>query len=210
MLDSGLLVLTAVLILLPFISEVSAFGFTVKKQIEEVKKELKQNIKDETQSIRNEIVALGISNRLTSNVVLQTGLPNPPPDSELAEIKDQITKVLDQFHEQRGIRDLPILHPDVSENTIYVFQQRYLVEREIKRIWSTRVRNGNFYRYPPFSRMVEDLVRFEIITPNLGGSLKEVFAVASSVVHGDEPSKEKSSFLKEVGTGILATLSKIR
>jgi hypothetical protein len=39
--DTGLLAIAAILILLPFISEISAFGFTVKKQIEEAKKELK-------------------------------------------------------------------------------------------------------------------------------------------------------------------------
>ncbi len=208
--DIGLLGFTVVLILLPFISEISAFGFTIKKQLEEVKKELRQDIKDETQSIRNEILAIGISNKLTSNVVLQTGLPNPPPDNELAEIRNQITEVLRQFQEQRGMRDLPPLHVDVSPNTIFAFQQRYLVEREIKRIWSTRIKNGDFYRYPPFSRMVEDLVRFELITSNLGGSLKEVFSVASSAVDGDEPSLEKISFLQEVAPDILATLNSIR
>ena len=208
--DAGLLAFFAVLILLPFISEVSAFGVTVKKQIEEVKKELNQNIKDEIQVIRNDIVALGISNRLTSNVVFQAGLPNPPPDSALSEIKDQIAEMLKEFQQQRGIRELPIREGVVSENAVFAFQQRYQVERELKRIWSTRVKYGDFSRYPPFQRMVDDLVQYELITPYLGRSLKEVYAIASSAVHGDEPSQEKVDFLKVVAPEIIGTLGSIQ
>jgi hypothetical protein len=208
--DLGLLGLVAVLILLPFVSEISAFGFTVKKEIEEAKRELKQDIRDETQSIRSEITAIGIANSLTSNVYFQTGIPNPPPDSALADVRDQIAEILRQFREERGLREATRPHADVPPNTILAFQQRYLIEREVKRIWGTRVRNSDSGRYPPFARMVDDLIRYELITSNLGGSLREVFAVASSAIHGDEPSQEKIDFLREVAPGITATLSSIR
>lgn len=207
--DIGLIGLVIVLILLPFVSEISAFGFTIKKQFEQVKQELKQDIKDETQSIRNEILAIGISNKLTSNLYIQN-TQNPPSDNELSAIKEQISEVLKQFQKERGIQDLPRFDRNVSDNTIYSFTQRYLIEQEIKRIWGTRIVNGDFYRYPGFARMVDDLVRFDLITSNIGGMLREVFAVASSAIHGNEPSQEKIDFLKDVCPEILATLKTIK
>jgi hypothetical protein len=193
--DTGVLAIVAVLILLPFMSEISAFGFTVKKQIEEAKKELKQNVREEIGLVRNELLALSISNRLTSNVILQAGVPNPPPDSALEEVRNQITEVLEQFQQERGIRDVQPRRSEVAENTVSAFEQRYLVEQEVKRLWRARIADGEFHRYPPFSRMVDDLVQYELITPSLGKSLREVYSVASAVVHGDDPSDEKTSFL---------------
>ena len=208
--DIGLMGLVAILILLPFVSELTAFGITVKKHIEEAKKELKQNIKEEAQSVRSEIVALGITNRLTSNVTFQTGIPNPPPDSALDEIREQISEILRQFQDQRGMRDMPRQQADISENTVFAFQYRYLVEREVKRIWNSRIRDGDVSRLPFFSKMVDDLVRYELISRGLGRSLKDVFSVASSAIHGEEPSQEKVSFLREVAPEIVAALSSIR
>ena len=205
--DAGLLIFFAILILLPFVSEVSAFGITVKRQIEEVKKELKQNIKDETQILRNDIVALGISNRLTSNVLVQAGLPNPPPDSDLNIIKEQIAEMVRDIQQQRGINELSFRENTASD---IAFQQRYQVEKELKRIWSTRVKNGDFARYPPFSRMVDELAQYELITYSFGKLLKDVYAVASTAVHGDEPSQEKVNFLREVAPEIIGTLNSIR
>ncbi len=206
--DLALLGIVVVLILLPFISEISAFGFTVKKQIEEVKKELRQDIREEIQFLRNEIT---FSNRLTSNIFLQTGIPNPPPDSALPGLREQIGEIVQQFLEARGIREIPRPSVEVvSPNATFAFEQRYLIEREIKRIWSTRIRYGDFERYPPFGRMVDDLVKYELITPDLGASLKQVFAVASSIIHGDEPSREKIDFLRDVAPSIITTLKSIR
>jgi hypothetical protein len=208
--DTGLLAIVTILILLPFISEVSAFGFTVKKQINEAKKEIKQDVKEEVQTIRNEIFALGITNRLTSNVILQSGVPNPPPDNALNEIRSQINEMLKQFQHDRGLREVQPQPSNVSENTVFAFEQRYLVEQEVRRIWSTRIKDGDFYRYSSFSRMVDDLAKYELITSNLAPPLKEVYAVASAAIHGNEPSQEKIDFLRQVAPEVISTLSSIK
>lgn len=207
--DLGLFSLAVVLILLPFISEISAFGFTVKKQIEEAKKELRQDIRDEVQFLRNEI-SIGITNRLISNIFFQASIPYPPPDSALPNLREQIAEIVQQFLKERGIRGTPQPSAEaVPPDAIFAFQQRYLIEKEIKRLWNTRIHYGDFERYPPFGRMVDDLVRHELITPSLGASLREVFAVASSIIHGDAPSQEKIDFLRDVTPRIIATLSSI-
>lgn len=203
--DLGLLSLVITLLLLPFVSEMSAFGFTIKRQIEEVKEE----VKEEVQSIRNEIFALGISNRLTSNVVFQAGLPNPPPDNALDEIRLQISEVLRQFQQQRGIHQVLQPSGSVSDGTMFAFEQRYLIEQTVRRIWTSRLRNEGYNRYPPFAKMVGELVQYELVTPELGTSLREVYAIASSVVHGDEPSREKIVFLQNVAPQLIATLNAI-
>lgn len=216
--DTGLLALLAILVLLPFVSEVSALGFTVKKQIDEAKKELKQDVKEEVQTIRSELLALGISNRLTSNVILQGGL-NPPPDDALNDVKKQIEEVLRQFQAQSGISKPPHSEGDVSQNIIFAFKQRLLIEKELRRIWETRIgdvpsitsaANTDRSRYPTVSRIVEDLVRCELINPNLGRSLKEIYAVASAAIHGEEPSQDKIDFLRAIAPEVINTLSVIR
>jgi len=201
--DTAILAFTAILILLPFVSEVTAFGVTVKRQIEEVKKELKA----ETGEIRNELRMMNMTASQSSNVYFQ-GTPGVP-NASLPAYGDWIRDLLQRFQEESGIRDTPPRPSAVPAGSAFAFEQRYQIEREVKRLWSARVVRDDFQRFPNFYRMVDDLVLAQLVTADLARPLKEVYQVASTLMHGFETEPEKEAFLREVGPAVVMTLSAI-
>ena len=62
--DTTLLAIIAALLLLPFFSELSLLGVTLKQQLDEVKKDIKQDVKEQVYSMRADIQnAVSVSNR---------------------------------------------------------------------------------------------------------------------------------------------------
>jgi hypothetical protein len=90
------------------------------------------------------------------------------------------------------------------------FSSRYQIEREVRRIWSSRFpQGGERPRNLPFGRIVEELVQGEIIPPQVGRTIREVYAIGSPAVHGEEPTQEKINFLNDVVPSLVSTLRAI-
>ncbi len=98
-----------------------------------------------------------------------------------------------------------------SENTLLAFSSRYQIEREVTRIWNSRFRQGGMERPRniAFGRMVDELIRAEVMSAALGGSLREVYSIVSAAVHGEEPAGEKIAFLEGLVPQLIAALGGI-
>lgn len=212
--DTALIAIITLLILLPFFSEMTLLGVTLKRQVEEAKKEIKQDVREQVNSLRTEFQNLiNISNRFNPQLFINTP---PPPDTQLSTLEEQIQPILADFRRELGLippsQSLKSLIP--SENTVLAFTSRYQIEREVTRIWNNRFQKTapqitERPRILPIGRIVEDLVRAEVIPPALGRSIREVYAIGSPAVHGEEPTPEKMSFLNDVVPSLVATLRAI-
>jgi len=90
--DTALIAIFAALLLLPFFSELSLLGVTIKQQLDEAKHEIKQDVKEQIHSIRAEIQnSINLSNRMNFFVGA------PPPDNQLGMLEQQIRPILDDF-----------------------------------------------------------------------------------------------------------------
>jgi hypothetical protein len=204
--DTALVAILAALLLLPFFSELSLLGVTVKQQLDETKKEIKQDVKEQIYSMRAEIQnAVNVTNRTN----LYVGAP--PPDSQLGTLEQQIKPILDDFRKELGInaKTEPLGDLTVSPEIVFAFSSRYHIENEVTRLYNSRFQIRENERFVSVGKMVDELIRAEVISPPVGRSIREVYSISSAAVHGREPSKEKVAFLKDVVPSIIETIRAI-
>lgn len=171
--DSIAIAVFIVLALIPFFSEMSFLGLTIKKDISELKKDVKEEIKEIKHYIIN---AVDVNNRL--NTSINIGQPVvPPPDEQLNKLEERFRVIIRDTLAEKGIRNVPQLVKDfdVPENNRLLFSARYLIEKELRRIWKSRFEpEADSRRVYPISRMVDELVKNQILPLNLGGIIKDV------------------------------------
>ncbi|MBI5677234.1 MAG: hypothetical protein HZC52_01780 [Planctomycetes bacterium] len=206
--DTALIAILAALLLMPFFSELSLLGVTIKQQLDETKKEIKQDVKEQIYSMRAEIQnAVNVSNRM--NLYVNA----PPPDSQLDTLEQQIKPILDDFRKELGIKAQaePLGDLTPAPEIVYAFSSRYHIENEITRLYNSRfqIRETERERFMGVSKMVDELVRAEIISSPVGRSIREVYSISSAYVHGREPSKEKIAFLQDIVPSLIETLRAI-
>ena len=214
--DTILLTAVIALALLPFFSELSIYGLSLKQYVEETKKEIKQDVKEQIFALKTDLHnAIITNNQVNPNINVYATSPPPPPDNQLSELERQIQARLEEFREELGIAASNLSAQELrpSENTTTAFSSRYMIERELRRIWRSRFQKPVLTDSPSrisIGRMVDELVKTEIIPPSIGRSIREVYSVASPAVHGDEPSPEQITFLTDVVPPLLVTLKAIR
>jgi hypothetical protein len=211
--DTLLLAITATLILIPFFSELTLLGVTLKQQVEETKKEIKQDLKEQVYNLRSDLQNLvNVNNHMNSQVVVGS-VPLPPADNQLPALEQQIKEILTAFKKELGLNTPPHGVKDLipSENIVIAFSSRYQVEREVRRIWNSRFteQKEKRIRHQPLTRVVDDLVRADIIPSAVGRSIREVYSIGSPAVHGEEPSQEQIAFLSDVAPTLVETLKNI-
>ncbi|MCC7522952.1 hypothetical protein IT407_04110 [Candidatus Uhrbacteria bacterium] len=86
--DQFLFVLWFILVLLPLVSEVSLFGVSVKKEIEEAKRDIKHSISE-------------IKNQINMQTVIQMPAPNPEP-ADKDELKEKIVSEAQELAEEES------------------------------------------------------------------------------------------------------------
>lgn len=213
--DTILLAAVIALALLPFFSELTVYGLSWKQYVEETKKEIKQDVKEQIFALRTDLHNAIVTNtQVNPHFYVNAPPPPPPPDNQLSELERQIQSRLEEFREELGIAadNLSAQELRPSENTTTAFSSRYMIERELRRIWRSRFQKQvlDSTSRIPVGRMVDELVKTEIIPASIGRSIREVFSVASPAVHGDEPSPEQIAFLTDVVPPLLVTLKAIK
>jgi hypothetical protein len=204
--DTVLIGVFALLALLPFFSEMSLLGFSLKKDISEFKNQVKEDVKELKSQINNTI---GISNGFTPHIYLG---PPPPSDEQLDKLEDRVKDIIKITLEEKGITKLTNINHkfDIPEDIQIMLFSRYQLEKELKRIWINRfdghVNERNLFS---ISLMIKDLTINEILSRNLGGVIKEVYSICSSTIHGEEPSEGKIKFIKDVFPELIATLKQL-
>lgn len=204
--DTVLLAVVSALLVLPFFSEVSILGLTFKRQIDSLKKE----VREEIQSVKAQLVNVGeFTNRVSPNFYL--GYSAPPSDSDLNKIEPEIRRVLRQTLEEYDFVNgaTPSQNPDVPDESIFMFSVRYQIERELTRIWSGRI-DLNDSRHRPLVGIIRDLVESEIIPGKLHGVMREILSVCNAGIHGETPTSKQVSFVRDVAEELIRTLRSIK
>jgi hypothetical protein len=196
-LDGALLGVLAVLVLMPFFSEVTLLGLSVKQKVEETKKELKQEIRDRVSELRAEV---------RNSITVSFG--TPPPDHELGTIRKMIIAGLDQIppvaaldpagrRALRGVEQTPLDETDVPPAALEAVKARYQLEKEARRAWAA-VNAGQDPNRRSFRTIVQDLVDKSVLPRGFDGLLTEAYSVGSAGAHGNEPTTAQLEFLRDV------------
>jgi hypothetical protein len=207
-LDLGLLTILGVLFLVPIFSEMTIWGLTVKQQLDEAKKEIRNDIKEQNINLRAELHnAISVNSQITPQFNLY---PAPPRDELLNTIKAEIKSSLSELNigSENVSADAQVTIPKLSDEITTAFSSRYLLEREVRRIWE-----DTFLENSPRKSMVpllNDLIKAGVIPPQVSNSITEVSRIASPAIHGEPTSKEQSDFLKDIVPPLLSTLTSIK
>jgi len=191
------------LILLPLFGEIEFLGIKLKKEIDELKKD----VKSEIQSIKYEI---NTSNK--QQVFL--GYGPPPSDNKIPELEKEINDLKENFKltektkptiqstELKGIFD-------VSDSTLQLFQIRFKLEELITKIWNNYRDDNDLdnLRIISPTKMLNDLRSLEIINSDILEITRGILSICNSAVHGKMTSKRQREFVFENSKIIYDTLS---
>lgn len=193
--DYIILVLLFILVFLPLYSEMSMFGFSLKREIESVEESV------------NDLKSLIVSNTNSNVIYLNT-------DPHLTEQqKEQIkrnfeTSKAGNFEAAHATRESMIEEFIENEKTVMnFFAIRYLLEKEIRRIAVNHVSDPN-------SKPVIDLIRIlanrKVFEPYINNALLEVWSITSRAVHGDEIGVSDEDFVASIGEPMVGKLKEIK
>jgi hypothetical protein len=202
--DLFILVIWVALAISPLFQEISLPGVTLKQQFEELKKDVKQEFVN---------VRTAIANSVDVRTQVNSFYPAPPPDNQLPALEEKVKTAVANALEKYGLEPkkdgLEILK--VDDDTLFLFSARYSLEKEIRRIWKERIDDENLNQRRPLSvlSLVQGIVQAELINPQFGHLIREVYSVCSPAIHGEEISEAKVSFVKDVVPELISVLRAI-
>ena len=198
------------LALVPIFHEIDIFGVKLKREIQELKAEVGKQFA---------VLQTEVRTSVRTEFSPQINIPYPAPDSQLPDLENQIKGAIESAFRERGVAAVPPEQIDfqISDDVQYLFSVRLGLERELRRIWDSTLREGWVHdaratqsrRYQSIARMTDNLVRAEILRPELGSALREVYAVCSPAVHGEDTSEAQVSFVRDVAPGLITALRAI-
>ncbi|MFC0878839.1 hypothetical protein ACE01N_19745 [Saccharicrinis sp. FJH2] len=199
-----------VLMLVPIFSEIEFFGIKLKKELNQLKDDLDIKFGDIKNEIKN-------SQTQTVNQTFQT-LGPPPPDNKLPELQDEIERILSvKFYTHGAVavsKDAKIASRiDVPEDNLLMFQVRYNIEKQLRRIWEERFNRTEFddrIRHIPITRIIQELSKSEIINGNFYGILREILSICNYAIHGEKVTENQISFVTKNAKQIIDYLSEIK
>ncbi len=192
----GLLVLIA---LMPFFSELSFLGFSIKKDMTEFKREVKDDILDLKYEVTNVM-----NNNANANINFDLNVPIP--DEELSTLEEEYKAILNQSLPESDARNS--FNFDVPRETSLFFEARYSIEQELRRLWNNHFNEDNFTSYT-INKIIQKLAQNKIVPNNLAQIIKEVYSICTPAICGEKPSKNQFAFIKEVVPGLLAVLKEV-
>ncbi len=202
--DLGIVAVLIALILIPFTSEFSIFGMTIKQKLDQSNNEIKHFVETQLFQIRSDIYNSVINeNKMhqETNVFVS--------DRELEETKEEIKSSAKAYLQGEATYLVDEeFSSEESANALLAFKSRYLLEKELKRIWADR------YEKSPreslgLNAIVSYLSRDDFLIRDLESPLRDVIAVANSAIHGEPLSKKRVDFLDEVTPYLLKKLQSI-
>lgn len=183
-------ILWLILLVLPLFSEVEIGSVKLKKEIEKTRSEVKESVGE----LRLQIMDLKISN---SNTVVV----NPPlaTKSELLEFEKSVGSNSHTISDQE-------IFLDTSDDSIYLFKVRLTLEK----LLSNLCKKWDYTERKSMPRMVQFLVRYEVIDKNMAGLIQEIIKIANCGVHGEIVSKDYIAFVKKMFPSVKYALEKAK
>jgi hypothetical protein len=201
-LDIFVFVVWAALLLAPIFQEVAFFGMSLKQEIKEAKNDLRAQLLELRADIRNTV-------DVHPNINVYP--PPPPPDASLPKLEERAKRIV---REQRMLREpvepqLPRASADAPESAKYLFSVRYTIERELRRLLRLRLPNYDPQRPLTAFQMMRVLIESQLLEPELGTVIREVLAVCSPAIHGEDVSEAKRNFVADVAPELIETLQSL-
>lgn len=189
--DIFIFLIFTILLLVPLFSEFEFFGIKLKKDIDELKK----NIDIKFGEIKNEIQN---SQSVTTTI---TGFGPLPSDDKIKELEGKINQIIKDSEKGKSIEhssqisSSPLhLKIHVPDNNIMMFKIRFNIEKEIRKIWSTRFSEKDG-RYKPVIKLMQDLINYEIIDRDLYNILREILSICNIGIHEYKLTEEQVNFV---------------
>lgn len=203
--DVFIFLIFVVLMLLPIFSEIEFFGMKFKKELEEFKHDLSIKIGDIRNEIRN-------SQKQTLNATFQ-GYGPPPPDNKLPELEKEIDRIVKGKLKEHGIvlEDIDV-KVDVPIENVQLFKVRFNIEKRIREIWEQRFEKEENYsrlRHQPVIKIIQDLVKFEIIDGNFNGILREILSICNYAIHGESVTDSQVKFVMKNAKQVIEYLKQV-
>lgn len=189
----------------PFFKDMEIFGFKFKQEVEK----LKEHVSSELASIRTTIQTTS-DNRQTMNPQFLFGYP-PPPDSQLGNIQEQIKTAIHSAMSNFGVPTVTTKTPSVETlptDIEFLFRARLGVEKELRKIQQF-VSQSTSRRPEPIFRIVDTLVRSELISGEIGHAIREVYSVCSPAIHGEDVTPAQVEFVKNTAPELISALKSL-
>ena len=200
--DAVILVLWLALMLAPIFQEINLFGVKLKQEIKSLKEDVRQQINNLQTEIRTTVQA---------EFKPQFTFPNPPADAQLPELEERIKKAVQDAIRQRGLQPtvLSLDEVDIAKEVQFLFAARHNIEKELRRLWDSRIGAEPGRRPPSISDMVGALISTQVIEHRLGVAIREVYSVCSPAIHGEPVTEVQINFVRDVAPELIATLRDI-
>jgi hypothetical protein len=144
-------------------------------------------LKRSIESLREQVQNLMFTVQSQTQSVSIHNYPVPPSDSEIAE-------------STRSLRDDS---PPQDAETNLLFNLRRNIELELKRIDSSRFGLGWDYRRFSLFQSTQRLLQAGLLPPSLAAVMRDVYAICTAVMHGEEMSTKQLAYAKEIGPQIV-------
>lgn len=176
-----LFLLWIVLLIFPLFSEMELFGIKLKKAVENVKKEVKEDINDI--KLRLDIISVSNSNSININ--------NQPLPSkmELNTLQIESKRDFSRIEHQKDIS----IDESISPETMYLFEVRYRIEKALSNVFDSL----GYPREKSLYSMIQNLIIRQKITPSTAEIILQIVNIANRGVHGEIVSKEYLDFVKD-------------
>lgn len=199
--DIFLISIVFILLILPLISEITIGNVSIKKELDDTKKEINSRIDQ---------LKLDLVNSIAVSPTIQVGNIQPLSDEAIQRISDKFENTVDSYL-QKYSNDKKYVNQNILEiddRTMLLFNIRLNIEKELRRIWGNR--NPLDSKWPTTVHyMSTKLAMQDIIPLNLMDIIKEVYNICSPAIHGETVTDQQINFVKDIGPKIIATLKEI-
>ena len=186
--DNVILVALLVLVFMPLVSEISAFGMTVKKEVQQVKEE----IRGEISTIRNDILSLAINNNNNQHVYL--GLDKLPSTTELEEVKKE-SAGRGVLRKAQAAEDFKLLNDfKISDEQEFLYKTRYALEMKLNELGEYQGLN----RYKASRKLAAALWKYGVISNQVYDKIEKVLSICNRGIHGELINQDYIEYVKSV------------
>jgi hypothetical protein len=191
------------LMLVPIFAEIKIFGFEFTQKIEDLEKHIDRQIATLTNEVRTNV-------DLRTQINPQFTFTTPPQDSQLPNIERNIREILEREVEARGItteaaRASENVLPE-DPTAIFLFTVRRAIDRELRRICLEKFGDEGSCRRSSASLLLNSIQRQQLLSHELAQAVRDLYAVCSPSIHGEDATPDQLKFAEDVSPGILAAL----
>ena len=189
------------LLLVPLFQEIELFGLRFKQQVEKAKEELRAEIHSVRAELRN-----AVDVRTNQTFSPQITLPAPAPDWQLPDIEVMVRTAMRDTLAAHGITQPPPVArgvPPVDDNLAFLFATRYGLEKELRRLAADR----GLVRRASVVQLLRMLVDAGVMGESLANAVREVYAVTTPAIHGEEVTGAQVDFVRQVGPQLINSLA---